>query len=41
VAAVAAALWDYSRAIRQSFQSFKTAFATDSDETLRAWVLFW
>ncbi len=37
VAAVAAALWACSQAIRHRF---KTAFAADSEETLRTWVLF-
>lgn len=37
VAAVAAAFWTCSPAIRHSF---KTAFVADSEETLRAWILF-
>jgi len=37
VATVAATLWDCSPAIRHGL---KTAFAADSEEALRAWVLF-
>ncbi|MEA1050879.1 CRISPR-associated helicase/endonuclease Cas3 [Lamprobacter modestohalophilus] len=40
VAAVAAALWDQSPAIRHSFRVAFGAAGLDSEATLRAWVLF-